>query len=301
MTRYAPKALIISLAMIGLAGCAVDPVTGPVSGGPNGGPVFASGMEAPRNAVMIVGVARSTAAHGDLRTALALYRRAYSVDSTNFDAAAGMADALARLGVHDEAADAWRLALQMQPNNTTALRGMGNTLVASGRPALALAHYERALAIKPDPRLYNGCGVALDMLENYNAAQAYYRVGLKDDPKNLSLRNNLGLSLMLSGKIEQAVTELKRAASDRRAGTQHRMNLALALVHAGDSVSALSIARQDLGPREANDQIAYFETLRALGDSPTMRQAIQAHIRGTLDRQIGGTLAGPIGGMVNAR
>lgn len=301
MTRYAPKTLIISLAMIGLAGCAVDPVIDHASGGPNGSPVFANGMEAPQNATMIVNVARSTAGHGDLSTALALYRRALSIDSANYNAAAGLADALARLGAHDEAADAWRLALKMRPNSTAALRGMGNTLVASGRPGLAVPHYERALAIKPEPRLYNGIGVAHDMLENYNAAQAYYRVGLKDDPKNLALHNNLGLSFLLSGKIEQAVVELKRAASDRKANTRNRMNLALALVKAGDSASALSIARQDLGPRDAGDQIAYFETLHALGDTPTARQAIQAHIYGTLDQKKGGKVVRPVSGMITAR
>ena len=301
MTRHAPRTLIISLALIGLAGCAVDPISGQTSGGPDSGPVFADGMEAPQNAAMIVGVARSTAARGDLPTALALYRRAFSVDSANFNAASGMADSLSRLGAHDEASNAWRVALKLKPNNTTALRGMGNTMVASGRPALALAHYERALSIKPEPRLYNGCGVALDMLEKYNAAQAYYRVGLKDDPENMALHNNLGLSFLLSGKIEQAVSELKQAASAPKASTQYRMNLALALVQAGDSTSALSIARQDLGPRDANDQIAYFETLRALGDSPAARQAIQAHIHGTMDQKKGGKVVHPVGGIVSAR
>lgn len=301
MMRYVSKTFIIAATVVGLSACAVDPVTDHVSGGTNGGPVLADALEAPQTAMMIIRVARSTEKRGELPTAVALYRRALSIHSESFEAASGLATVLSRLGAHDEATDAWRIALKLRPNDTEALRGMGNTLVASGRPAMAVPHYERGLAIKPESRLYNGIGVAHDMLNDYNAAQAYYRVGLKTDKKNLSMHNNLGLSFLLSGKIEQAVTELKQAVGHPEAGTKHRMNLALALVRAGDTDSALSIARMDLGARDASDQIAYFETIHALGDSPAARQAIQAHIRGSLDQRRGGTVVRPVGGFVTAR
>ena len=82
---------------------------------------------------------------------------------------------------------------------------------------------------------------------------------------------------------------------------QHRMNLALALVQAGDSNAALSIARMDLGPNAANEQIAYFETIRALGDAPAARQAIQAHIYGSIDQRSRGTNVRPVARMVEPR
>lgn len=298
---YAPKTLLIAAAFAGLAGCAVDPLSDNVAGGGDGAPVFAESMSPQEKANVIVRVADSTVKRGDLSTAVALYRRALSVDSKNFEAATGLARTLSRLGAHDAAADAWRVALKLQPNNTEALRGMGNTLVASGRPELAVQHYERALSINPEPLLYNSMGVANDMMRNYKMAQAYYRVGLKTAPKNLSLRNNLGLSLLLAGKSDQAVIELRKAIGYKGAGIQHRMNLALALVESGDSNAALSIARMDLGPREANQQIAYFETIHAMGDSPAAREAIRAHILGKPDKHPNDETIRPVARMVESR
>lgn len=301
MKRHFGTTFAIAAAVIALAGCAVDPVVDHTSGGAMATEPFADGLGPSGNSSMVVQVARSTAKRGDLPTAVSLYRRALSIDSSNFEAAAGLAETLSSLGAHDEAADAWRIALKLNPNSTMALRGMGNTLVASGRPALAVEHYERACAIRHEPRLYNGLGVAHDMLEDYKAAQAYYTVGLKDDAENLTLRNNLGLSYLLSGKIPEAVAELKRTAENPRATTQHRMNLALALVMAGDSDSALSVVRTDLGPRGAREQVAYFETVRALGDAPTARQALQAYIRGTPDQKRQGKVLHPTAGVFEPR
>ena len=69
-------------------------------------------------------------------------------------------------------------------------------------------------------------------------------------------------------------------SSSPGATVRYRLNLALGLVLAGDSKTAEGIARFDLDPDGARDQIAYFETIKALGDSKEARAAIRAHIRG---------------------
>jgi Flp pilus assembly protein TadD len=228
----------------------------------------------------IVRVAQATAARGDWPMAASLYRRAHSVDGRNFDAALGLADALNRLGAHDQAFEAYQAALALQPRNIEAMRAMGNTLVMLDRASMAIRHYERALEVKEDARTYNGIGVAYDMLDDHKAAQAFYRVGLDMTPANLSLRNNLGLSLMLSGEHDAAVKELRQVVSSPGATVRHRLNLALGLVLSGDSRTAEGIARFDLSPAGARDQVAYFETIKALGQSSEARAAIRAHIRG---------------------
>ena len=264
--------------MGGLTACAGDHLTDAIQ--PDRPPAADEGANVAR-AEAIVRVAHATAQRGDLPMAASLYRRAHSMDGRNFDAARGLADALNRLGAYDEALEAYQEALALQPKNLDAMRGMGNTLVMLDRASMAIRHYERALEVKEDPRVYNGIGVAYDMLDDYKAAQAFYRVGLDLAPKSLSLRNNLGLSLMLSGKHDAAVNELRQVVSSPGATVRHRLNLALGLVLAGDSRTAEGIARFDLDPAGARDQIAYFETIKAQGDPKESRAAIRAHIRGS--------------------
>jgi Flp pilus assembly protein TadD len=161
------------------------------------------------------------------------------------------------------------------------MRGLGNTLVYLDRSALAIPHFERALALKEDPRLFNGIAVAFDMLDDYKAAQAFYRVGLKSSPDNPSLRNNLALSLMLSGQAIESAKMLRELAALPQATMRHRLNFALSLVLTGNTRMAESVVRIDLDTRAADEQIAFFETIKSLGNSKDARAAIRAHIRGT--------------------
>lgn len=268
--------LLAAVAAIALlAGCAGDPLTDSIR--PERAPKQGERFEAPK-AEMVVRVATSTAARGDVATAASLFRRAHALDPESFDAAAGLARMLTRLGAHSEAADAWRAALRIRPADTEALRGLGNTLILLDLPGEAVQQFEHALKTANDPRLYNGLGVAHDMLDDYKVAQAYYRSGLEIAPENAELANNLGLSLLLTGDRSGAVTTLRRLAGSPRATARHRLNLALALVLAGEDKAAAEIARIDLDASTAQAQIAYFETLKAIADPKAMRSAIGAHL-----------------------
>lgn len=239
----------------------------------------------------IVRVAAATAARGDEPMAASLYRRAHGVDPSNFDAAFGLGAMLARLGAREEAAAAYRDALAIHPDDSEALRGLGNVLILLNQPAAAAQQFNRALSAGKDsgskdkdpgkdPRLYNGLGVAYDMLDDHPAAQSYYQAGLAIAPENAEIANNLGLSLLLSGDTAGAVTALRRLAGNKTATVRHRLNLALALVLAGDTRAAEQIARIDLDPASADAQIAYFETIAGLHDPRALRKAIGAHIAG---------------------
>lgn len=260
-----------------LSGCANDHLTDNIKADR----VVKDGEEASApKAEAIVRVAQATAARGDWPIAVSLYRRAHKRHPENFDAVYGMARALNKVGAHMEALEAFQLAVKLKPKNVDALRGLGNTLIMLDRSGAAIRHFERALNRMEDPRLFNGIAVAYDLLDDYKAAQAFYRVGLKKDSKSLTLRNNLGLSLLLSGDLDAANVELRKVVASPSATRRHRLNLALGLVLAGDSATAETVARFDLNNRSARDQIAYFETIKSLGEAKDTRAAIRAHIRG---------------------
>lgn len=269
-----------ALAALVVAGCAApsDPLT--ASGRPNELPTEDADVDR-LTAGVLVRVGKSTAASGDLVMAASLFRRAHTMDSGNFDAAASLAGALARLGAHDEAAEVYRAALIIDSKDPEILRGLGNTMIALGQPAQAIVQYEKAMRIKEDIKLFNALGVAYDRLNDHEMAQAYYRTGLENNPGNLNINNNLGLSLVLAGDFDQAITVLRKVAADQRSTPRQRLNLALAFGLAGESKAAEEVARMDLDEAAVQRNVAYYETLRAIGDPKATSEAIMAHIYGS--------------------
>ena len=197
---------------------------------------------------------------------------------------ADRAKAFGKLGAHNEAVEAWQHALKLKPKDTSALRGIGTALIRIDEPEKALPYFEQALMASGeasnDPKLYSGMGVASDMVGEHALAQSFYRTGLKNAPKDLGLRNNLALSLLFSGKAEEAVRELRAVVADRRATRRHRGNLALALVMMGEKSAAASIAGMDLPPDRVGPRIAYYETLAAITEPNAARIALRNHLRG---------------------
>lgn len=271
MGKYTHRGLT-AICLVGLlAGCTDDQLRDPIKPG---------GLTKPKSE-SVVRVAQMTAARGDWPIAASLFRRASDLDSKNFDALYGLGRSLNRLNANEEALDVFQKAVALRPKNPDALRGLGNTLVYLDRSALAIPHFETALAIKEDPRLFNGIGVAFDMLDDYKAAQAFYREGLKSSPNNLSLRNNLALSLLLSGNAKESSQLLGQIVATPSATTRHRLNYALSLVLSGDTRTAEKVVRMDLDSRAANEQLSFFETIKGLGSTKDARAAIRAHIQGT--------------------
>ncbi|NKB22123.1 MAG: tetratricopeptide repeat protein [Alphaproteobacteria bacterium] len=277
MHRHLRTAATTLILLGGLTGCANDLLTDSIQTSRDAKPN--ENIHAPK-AEAVVRVAKATANSGNWPMAATLYRRAHILHPASLDAAIGLGTMLNKLGAHPEALSVFLKALKISPKNVTALRGTGNTLILSGQPANALEYFNKALALKEEPRLFNAVGVTYDMLDKYGMAQAYYRTGLKAAPGDLSLRNNLGLSLMLSDRTDEAVVELRKVARDRRANKRHQLNLVLALVMANELSPALSIAKMVLPTGEAQDQVTIFETIKGLGDPAAIRNAIRAHITG---------------------
>jgi hypothetical protein len=73
--------------------------------------------------------------------------------------------------------------------------------------------------------------VVKDQKGEHGVAQALYRTGLLIDPDNVSLRNNLGLSLTLSGDQSESVAMLREVAREPKAGRVGSQNLAHAATY----------------------------------------------------------------------
>jgi Flp pilus assembly protein TadD len=222
---------------------------------------------------------QATMENGDYTSAVGFYRRAHHENEHDFDAAFGLGVALSRVGANDEAAQMFRKALALRQDDPDTRRELGNVLIAMGQPSLAIVEFEAAFEKSQDPRCLNGIGVALDSLGDQGAAQAQYRAGLKIDPANVSLRNNLALSLAVSGKYAESLRLLEPIGRGRAATARQRQNLALVYGLAGDRDKAGEIARLDLDESAVRKNLAFYETLRAMGDPRKVAEAVGLRAR----------------------
>ncbi len=243
-----------SLAML-VSGCAG------LLGGDEQEPILGTGQNLTESKA-IMRVADSTRARGDLSTATALYARAHGAAPEQVEPLLRMGYALNQAGATAEAGEAFRQALRIEPDNFEALRGLGVAMLRRNQIDLAVGHFQAALEVKEDIRLYNALGIAFDMKQDHKAAQAYYRVGLQVAPSNLSLRSNYGLSLSLAGAHKEAIEVLSFLANDPMARPEHRQVLAMAYGLAGETEAAAQTAGIDLDEAAVVESLQRYETLR---------------------------------------
>ena len=244
-----------------LAGCATDPLTDSVKTAPGGA------------VASLKRLGQSTLDAGDYASAAGFFRRAHEEDEGDFDALLGLGTALARLGANDEAAEMLRKALALRKGDASARRERGNVLVGLGQASLAISEFEAAFDATQDARCLNGIGVALDMLGEQGAAQAQYRAGLQIDPGNVSLRNNLALSLAVSGQYADSLRLIEPIARAPNSTMRQRQNLALVYGLAGEHDKAATVARIDLDEAAVRKNLVFYETLRAMHDPRKVAEA----------------------------
>jgi len=108
---------------------------------------------------------------------------------------------------------------------------------------------------------FSAYGVALDNIGEHELAQTQYDRALSIAPGAVNVLNNKALSFALSGNLSRAEHILRTASSGTGADARIRQNLALVLALKGDMLEAERLARSDLPPQVANQNIAYFRSL----------------------------------------
>jgi Flp pilus assembly protein TadD len=129
---------------------------------------------------------------------------------------------------------------------------------ASLSPRLQHAASESLFA---HPREWN-FNELLDLVGQYHAAQESYEAALKIKPDDLSVQNNLGLSLAFAGNFPRAISILHPIAARPDATPRLRQNLALVYGLMGDMELAASISRRDLDEETIQNNLRFYELLR---------------------------------------
>jgi len=172
---------------------------------------------------------KSLHSRGDLNLAAGICNRAHEINPTDPAPLIELARILEELGRPASAEEAYRAALLLDPQQTDALYGLGKIYIDQQRYDLAMGPLEAAAqGQSDDPRIYNALGVIMDQQGQHADAQSYYKQGLAHSPRNVSLRNNLGLSMVLDGQPEAGLAMLRDVAAEPAAGATAGRNLEMA-------------------------------------------------------------------------
>ncbi len=186
----------------------------------------------------------------------------YERDPSNAKAGIAYGRSLRELGSAHEASLVLARTLAENPDNAELLAEYAKALTADGRPSAALPVFQRAESFKPgDWSLLSAEGIALDEAGEHEEARGKYKSALKLSRDNPNILANLGLSLALSGQLDEAEATLRQAVSQPGAGTQVRQNLALVLGLRGRFGEAEQLARADLDPQTAQNNLAMMRQM----------------------------------------
>ena len=106
-------------------------------------------------------------------------------------------------------------------NNILAEYNLAQALAQQGDYEGAVVHYERALAIPPNPlearynsktQVHYNLGLIFRMRKEWAAAEEQFRACVRDDPTLARAHSNLGVALVGLGRIDDAIQEFQTAA-----------------------------------------------------------------------------------------
>ena len=142
---------------------------------------------------------------------------------------------------YDQAIAHHERAIALRPDYAPAYNNLGAALRGAGRLDEAVARYRTALELKPDfaSASYNLANALLEQGKSADSAESFRR-SLQSNPGSVEAHNNLGIALAGKGDTAGAIAEFRAAlAIDERSVHAHR-NLGNMLVDLGQGAEGLA-------------------------------------------------------------
>jgi tetratricopeptide (TPR) repeat protein len=135
----------------------------------------------------------------------------------------------------------WIHTLACTSDNDTAHNNLGNDLLLAGQVDEAIAHFQKALQIKPDYALaHNNLGYALFQKGNVDEAISQYQTALQITPDSAEVHINLGNALFQKGSVDEAISQYQTALQITPDDAKAWYNLGNALLQKGGVDEAIS-------------------------------------------------------------
>ena len=174
-------------------------------------------VSAPNDPATQHNVAEALRKQGRYEEALEAYRAALAIDPEYALAHAAMGDTLVRLRRYDEALESLARAMSLQPDLPMAgslQRLMGHAAQELGRPAAAAEHYERAVQIDPrDAEAIDRLAMLRFREQRYEVALDLYRTLVEINQNSAQSHANMGAALYYLDRPEEAIRSFEHALS----------------------------------------------------------------------------------------
>jgi protein O-mannosyl-transferase len=138
-------------------------------------------------------------------------------------------------------------AVAVAKKSYMAYNNLGLTLYNTGRKDEALAHYRKALEIKPDfAEAHFNLGVLLADRGRMDEALAHYRKALEIKPGLAEARINLGILLEKTGRTDEAIAHFRKVLEVNPGSIRALNYCAVALVQKGQPADAVLLLQRAL-------------------------------------------------------
>lgn len=154
------------------------------------------------------------------------YRKALELNPDNAKAHLDLAYILLRRGTIEEGLVHVNESLRLDPNNVEARFNLGMAMALQKRPQEAAAHFEKVLQLKPDhAEAHFNLAVVLANLGKPDEAVVHYMRAAELNPNDARVPYNLGIMAAQQGKLDEVVTHLSRAIQIKPDYTDAYVNL----------------------------------------------------------------------------
>lgn len=232
LRRRAGLPLAAGLFLLALAGCGEGPQQEPI--GRTLADLLAREAPTVEEAERLIAEERFEVARDKLLTL-------QKSDPENPDAAYLLGEIELRLGNSDAALKHYAAVATLPDHRARALQGQGLALLQLGRQDEALVLLEEAVGLDAGLwRARNALGRIHDARGEWEPAAAAYTQALAANPQSAMLHNNLGMSLLLQRRFDEAMLEFGRAIELDRTLEAPKTNLRMAYALQGRYVEALA-------------------------------------------------------------
>jgi Flp pilus assembly protein TadD len=253
---YLGRCAILVCALLGVSSCS----TGSGAGGTIKDPQTHLRQTDKGSALRLARAARSA---GDFASAINLYRGLAAQKPEDPALLSELGDTLVEAGSLDDAIGVYGKVNAGSPARLDALIGLSGVYLRLNEPDKAFDYVNQAAAIAPgDVRVLIRRGVALDSLTRHADAQNCYRAALVTAPRSVTARNNLALSLALSGQFDEAIALMTPMARSSDASPKIRQNLAFIYGLKGDEANAEALSKIDLKEDKVEANLHFFDYAR---------------------------------------
>jgi hypothetical protein len=187
-----------------------------------------------------------------------------------------------------KAMDNYTKALEIQPNNESALLSTARLYARQGQHDKAVDFFNKAIAVAPQAATYNELALAQQKLGKMADAQAAITKAIELEPANTRYRNNLASMLVTGGRSDEAVKQLEQVFPPAVA------NYNVAYLHFTNSNVAAAQQHLQVALQEDPNLQQARDLMNRLGDSQTAQTASNAiHSAGQIYRTAQAAMAHP--------